>query len=107
MTFKNGFIIGLAGGGLTWLICNGIFVFTPAPDLAKNMALYIFSALIIISFLVGLASLFMGRSALGTTGNGIVFGFTTVYDGLYIAIQFASGNWVLAQTANAVMLLLS
>lgn len=97
MTYKNGLIIGASVGFVIWLICNGILAFTPAPEMGHKVALVIFSFMLVMSFIVGVGSALKGSAVFKTTGDGFFFGFTAVFDGLYILIQFATGNWFLFQ----------
>jgi hypothetical protein len=93
MTYKNGFLGGLGTGFFAWLISEGVLVFAPNPTLIKNLVFFIAGLFFVLTVILGVAWVLRNKSSgLGTTGDGFVYGFTTVFDILYIVTSFLEGK---------------
>jgi hypothetical protein len=92
MTYKNGAIIGIVTGFLSWLILQGYFVFTPNPQLLPWLLGIIGGLFTIIAFALGIAYLANGHSTFGTTWDGFFYGFFIVFDAFAIASALLAGK---------------
>jgi hypothetical protein len=85
MTYKSGFEGGLIVGFVAFLFLVGFIQVSQYEKLA--MWFMTFLAVLImplVSLIIGIGTIVQGHAILGTTGDGIVFGFTTAMDIPYI-----------------------
>lgn len=91
MTMKKGFAWGLLAGLGSWLLLNSYIVYAPAPESARNLVASVASVMFILSVVVAIVGILRGKSSLGTTTDGFIYGFTAVFDVLYILRELQLG----------------
>jgi hypothetical protein len=91
LTLKSGFIAGAIVGLGAWAFVHGYLVFVPAPTIAAGSLTIFAGILVIAAVLMGIASAFKGSSAFGTTGDGFIYGFVTIFEIFWIIGTLASG----------------
>lgn len=91
MTLKNGFAGGFIVGFGSWLYLNGYLVFASAPTSAKNLVIAVASLMFILSVVITIVGVLRGKSTLGTTVDGFIYGFTAIFDVLYILRELQLG----------------
>jgi hypothetical protein len=91
MTQKQGLAAGSVIGALAWLILNGYIVFAPALTMFKALVGVIAGSIFILSIIVFVVSTMRGKAVFGTTGDYFLYGFTAVFDVLFIVINFYHG----------------
>jgi hypothetical protein len=87
MTMKHGFEAGLIIGFLCWLFYTGIFTFNLAPLLIQWLATLLAVGMSVLSVTLGILQVVNCKATLRTTGDGLVYGFTTTFSILYIVIS--------------------
>ena len=92
MTMKSGLRGGAVAGLLGWLVINGYLTFTPAPLALKELVELLAFGMLILSIIAFVASAIQGSEFFGTTGDGVIYGFTLVFDILYVLTQLYSGH---------------
>lgn len=92
MTYKNGALAGFGAGFVALLFLQGYIVFTPNPQLVKNLLLVIGAGAFAASVVLGILYVFRGKATLGTTVDGFIYGFMVIFDILYLFISLIHGN---------------
>jgi hypothetical protein len=105
MTYKHGAYIGFAAGFFAWLVLEGVFVFTPNPELVKSLLLVIGSVFTGIALILGIAYVFRQKSALTTTGDGFFYGFVAVFDIFSFVSSILAGRLPLSLESILLMFL--
>lgn len=89
---KQGVYGGLIIGFVCWLISSGYLIFTPAPSELKGLVIFVAFLMFILSIGIAIASAIVGHAIFGTTGDGLIYGFTIAFDILYILTQLSLGH---------------
>lgn len=87
-----GFVLGLMGGFLTWLVLNGYVILNPALTMVKGWATIFAFVIFVVAVGVQIGSIIKGKAFFSTTKDGFVYGFTAAFDILYIFTQLSLGN---------------
>lgn len=92
MTMQFGFVLGLIGGFLSWLVLNGYIILNPTLTIVKVFVILLAFAMFFLTVIVTIGSIWKRHSVFGTTQDGFIYGFTVAFDILYILKQFSLGN---------------
>ena len=92
MTARDGFIIGMASGLVSWFCLNILPHFIVFPEVITIFATYLFAFLVFVALALPIASLLGEKEVLGTTIGGGVFGFTAFYQIMYILFSILLGK---------------
>jgi hypothetical protein len=91
MTLKQGFKAGALLGIIAWILMNGVsdIIIPGVPFIyVRVLATVVF----LLSILLTIASVFQRRAVFGTSIAGLIFGFATVFDIIYVINQMMIGQ---------------
>jgi hypothetical protein len=93
MTYKNGFAVGAVLGLVSWFYFHGFIPFVPVLFFFKFLIFVVGATFFVLSVVLAFVTAFRRKAVFGTSVDGFVYGFTAIFDLLYISYQFYLGNF--------------
>jgi hypothetical protein len=87
-----GLVIGLILGFVAWAFVHGYLIFVPAPMIAAGTLAVIAAILFMLAIAMIFISAWQGSSVFSPTIDGIVYGFVTAFDILWVIGSLLAGS---------------